>query len=332
MKTGVAYHDVRDLRHVVEDLRDMVAHHCNFVVHTFSETDLTYYTRTMKEICHASKDLGLEVYIDPWAVAGVFGGEALSRFIAENLDDRQALANGKSAPAACMNSPRFRSFMKMWTETAVEVGADVAFWDEPHYYMADWEVGSPEDAWACHCPVCRKLFSEKYGRNMPARMDADAIRFREESVADFFSDLCNHARKCGLKNALCVLPNEDPRRGISSWSALASIPSLDIFGTDPYWAIHGLPLEGYVRETTRKARALCEKHGLELQMWVQAFCIQAGREDEVMRAAEIIYEEGARNIAAWSYGGGGWTYVRSENADKVWESIGKVFEKLQRSV
>ncbi|MBI4830647.1 MAG: hypothetical protein HY801_03645 [Candidatus Lindowbacteria bacterium] len=164
---------------------------------------------------------------------------------------------------------------------------------------------------------------------MPLRMDPETIRFREETVADFFSELCDYAHKCGLKNALCVLPNEDPRRGISNWSALASIPSLDIFGTDPYWAIHGLPLEDYVRETTRKAKALFEKFGRELQMWVQAFLIQEGREDEVMRAAEIFFEEGVRNIAAWSYEGGGWTYVRSENAEKVWGNIGKVFGRLQ---
>ena len=31
-------------------LEDIVAHHCNFVVHTFSEADLAFYTRTMKEI------------------------------------------------------------------------------------------------------------------------------------------------------------------------------------------------------------------------------------------------------------------------------------------
>jgi hypothetical protein len=329
MKTGVAYHDVRDLNHVRTDLKDMVAHNCTFVVHTFSETDLSYYTRTMKDIVKASHDLGLEVYVDPWGVGGIFGGEALSRFIAENLDDRQVLVSGKSAPAACMNSPTFRSFMKMWIDTVADLGSDIVFWDEPHYYMVDWFIeGATTDNWACCCPTCRKLFEEQYGHVLPKEMNEEVIAFRERTVVDFFSELGDHAKACGLRNALCVLPDEDPLRGVGNWEVLTSIPSLDIFGTDPYWGIRGLPLEPYVRDTTLKAKALCEKYGLELQMWVLAFLIQEGREDEVMRAAEIFYEEGVRNIAAWSYGGGGWMYTRSENADTVWENLRKVFGKL----
>jgi hypothetical protein len=130
MKTGVAYHDVRNPIHVRKDLQDMVEHHCSFVVHTFSEADLIFYRRAMKEIVKASHDLGLEVYVDPWAVGGIFGGEALSRFVAENLADRQVLVDGTSAAAACMNSEHFRSFMKSWIEAAAEIGADVVFWDE----------------------------------------------------------------------------------------------------------------------------------------------------------------------------------------------------------
>lgn len=326
MKTGVAYHDVRDLNHVRADLEDMVAHNCTFVVHTFSETDLSFYTRTMKDIVHASHDLGLEVYVDPWGVGGIFGGEALSRFIAENLDDRQVLVKGKSAPAACMNSPNFRSFMNVWIDTVADLGSDIVFWDEPHFYMADWFIeGAKTDNWACCCPACRKLFEGKYGHPMPTKMDEEVIEFRGQTIVDFFSEMGAYAKQCGLKNALCVLPDEEPLRGVSNWEMLTSIPSLDIFGTDPYWAIRGYAVEPYVRDTTIKAKTLCDKYGLELQMWVLAFLIEGGREDEVMQAAEIFYEEGVRNIAAWSYGGGGWMYTRSENADTVWKNLGKAF-------
>jgi hypothetical protein len=152
LKTGVAYHDVRDVRHAREDLQDMVAHHCNFVVHTFSETDLSFYTRTMKEIGRISKDLGLETYIDPWGVGGIFGGEALSAFVGRHLDDRQVLADDRSVSAACMNSSEFRAFMRVWIEAAAETGADIAFWDEPHSYTGEWVGG--EKAWACRCAVC----------------------------------------------------------------------------------------------------------------------------------------------------------------------------------
>lgn len=329
MKTGVAYHDVRNPKHVREDLKDMVAHHCNFVVHTFSEADLIFYRRAMKEIVKASHDLGLEVYLDPWAVGGIFGGEALSRFVAEHLADRQVLADGASVAAACMNSGNFRAFMKRWIEAAAEIGADIVFWDEPRFFVRNLMAGASGNQWACRCPTCGELFQERRGRTMPEEMDADVIAFREATLVDFFSELCDHAKACGMRNALCVLPQEDASRGVSNWEALAAIPSLDIFGTDPYWAFWGQPLEPYVREKTRKAKAVCKKHGRELQMWILAFLIQEGREEEVVRAAEIFHEEGVRNIAAWSYGGGGWTYARSVNAEKVWENLGKVFGRLQ---
>ncbi|RJP14840.1 MAG: hypothetical protein C4520_21085 [Candidatus Abyssobacteria bacterium SURF_5] len=328
LKTGVAYHDVRSIRHVREDLEDMAAHHCNLVVHTFSETDLSFYTRAMREIVRMSKDLGLEVYIDPWGVGGIFGGEALSAFIGNHLDERQITASGKSVPAACMNSDGFRAFMKLWIETAAEIGADVAFWDEPHFYTGDWTGG--QRSWACRCQTCQKLFEQKCGRSMPHRLESDVVEFREATVVNFFTQLCEHARTCGLKNALCVLPEQDTLHGVTQWETLAAIPALDIFGTDPYWGIFGKPLESYCREKTREAKRLCDKYGRELQMWVQAFLIQEGKEDEVMQAAEFLYDEGARNIAAWSYGGGGCMVVRSENAEKVWENLGKVFGKLHK--
>jgi hypothetical protein len=329
MKTGVAYHDVRNPVHVRADLQDMVEHHCSFVVHTFSEADLIFYRRAMKEIVKASHDLGLEVYVDPWAVGGVFGGEALSRFVAENLADRQRFADGTSVPAACMNSREFRSFMRRWIEAAAEIGTDIVFWDEPRFFVRDLMAGASGRRWACRCATCRELFTKRLGLAMPEEMDADVIAFREATLVEFFTELCDHARVCGMKNALCVLPQEDARRGVSNWEALAAIGSLDIFGTDPYWAFWGQPLEPYLRETTRKAKAISEKYGRELQMWVLAFLIPEGREDEVTRAVEIFHEEGVRNIAAWSYGGGGWTYARSQNPEKVWENLGKAFGKLR---
>ncbi len=328
LKTGVAYHDVRDLRHVREDLQDMLAHHCNFIVHTFSEADLSFYTRTMKEIVQLSKDLGLEVYIDPWGVGGIFGGEALSAFIGKSLDARQLNAAGESVPAACMNNPKFRSFMKIWIETAADIGSDVTFWDEPHFYTDDWYGSGITSSWACRCSECQKLYEQKNGRAMPQKLNEDVIAFREQTVVDFLTFACDYAKECGLRNALCVLPHEDTTFGTAGWDAFAAIRSLDIFGTDPYWAVSGLPLESYVRNKTRAAKDLCAKYGKELQMWVQAFLIQEGREDEVMQAAEIIYEEGTRNIAAWSYLGGGWMMVRSDNGEKVWENLGRVFGKL----
>ena len=55
LKTGVSYFGSRIQRHVREDMRDIREHNCNFVVHTFSETDLEFYKDTMKEFNISSK-------------------------------------------------------------------------------------------------------------------------------------------------------------------------------------------------------------------------------------------------------------------------------------
>lgn len=50
LQTGVSYFSARTLRHVQADLADMVAHHCTYVIHCLTETDLAYYADTMREI------------------------------------------------------------------------------------------------------------------------------------------------------------------------------------------------------------------------------------------------------------------------------------------
>src|SRR3989339_167925 len=96
LKLGVSYFGSRIQRHVKEDMADIVKHNCNFVVHTLSETDMEFYQGTMRQIVDISREAGLEIWIDPWAVGGTFGGETYSRFVAENLDAREISAKGES--------------------------------------------------------------------------------------------------------------------------------------------------------------------------------------------------------------------------------------------
>jgi hypothetical protein len=328
MKTGVAYFDTRNPRHVREDLKDMVAHHCTFVVHTFNEYDLNFYSLAMKDIVSMSHDLGLEVYINPWGVGRVFGGpEPYSHWIAEHPDQCQRMNDGTHAPVACMNSRPFRDFLRFWIDSAAQTGADIVFWDEPHYhYTLDMLFGKTgHDRWACACDRCKGLFRERFGRDLPGALDTDVIRFRDETIVDFFSEMTGLAKERGMGNALCVLPDENPLLGVSSWKLLAAMESFDVFGTDPYWMIHDKPLEPYVRDTTKKVMDISARTGKESQLWVQAFLIWAGREEEVGRAVQIMVEEGAKNIAAWAYLGSAFWNHKCQDHEKVWEVIGRAY-------
>jgi hypothetical protein len=105
--------------------------------------------------------------------------------------------------------------------------------------------------------------------------------------------------------------------------------SFDVFGTDPYWMIHNKPLEPYVRDTTKKVMDISSRTGKEAQLWVQAFLIWAGREEEVGRAVEIMVEEGAKNIAAWAYFGSAFWNHKCQDHEKVWEVIGRAFAEAR---
>ena len=71
LQTGVSYFSGRTIRHVEADLADMVAHHCTYVIHCLTETDLAYYAETMHEIVQSTHRAGLQAWLDPWGVAGL---------------------------------------------------------------------------------------------------------------------------------------------------------------------------------------------------------------------------------------------------------------------
>jgi len=333
MKTGVAYFHTRDVRHVERDLEDMAEHGCNFVVHCYSETDLSFYNRSMQEIIRLTREFEMEVYLDPWGVGGIFGGETFSRFVAEKIEARQVNSKGELLPAACPNHPMFRAYMKHWTKRAAELGADICFWDEPHFHFnlldqASW------DKWACRCETCRNLFRETYGADMPQELTEEVMLFRQKSALQFLEEMCDEAKRLGMRNCICVLPDETGRMskaaGTSEWENIARIPSVDIFGTDPYWILFNSPMEEFVRRYSLRVKELCDQYGKEPQVWVLAFIIPEGREEEVGEAVEVIYETGVRNIAAWAYRGSHLIDISCKNPEKVWDILGKAYKKVQK--
>ena len=134
-----------------------------------------------------------------------------------------------------------------------------------------------------------------------------------------------------MKNAVCLLPFKEDSIGLSDWSKVVAIDSLDIFGTDPYWVFFNKTLQEYVGGFSREIYELCEHYNKEAQIWIQAYKIPAGREEELKEAIAVSHAEGVRNFAAWSYYGNAYmSYNRSENPQKVWDVLGDVYGELQR--
>lgn len=329
MDLGVSYFGNRIMRHFLADLKAIRDHHCTYIVHCFSENDQMFYKQTMKEIVQATKDAGLTAWVDPWGVGRVFGGEAFSHFTGQNPDSVQVANDGVITHCACPNAPKFREFMAKWIEDAAEIGAEILFWDEPHFYLPSWIGGRP-GTWACLCAHCQEKWDALHpGKPMPRELTKEFEHVREDWLVEFLRFLTDKTKAIGLTNAVCLLPLGPNHPGVSeNWEKVASLPSVDIIGTDPYWLFAGkdFTLENYVRPHTEKVMALAREHGLRAQMWLQGFRVPAGREPELIDAVKIFAEAGCRDIAVWGFDACEHiSWIRPDNPKLVWKTVGEAY-------
>ena len=106
----------------------------------------------------------------------------------------------------------------------------------------------------------------------------------------------------------------------------------DIFGCDPYWRWHGIkdPKE-HVGYFAYKVVKTCWENNKEPHIWIQAMKFPKGKEKEIITAVQEAYQNGIRNMAAWSYDGGELLdNVYSEDSRKVWQSIKKAYMQLHK--
>lgn len=302
---------------------------CHFIVLTFSEQDLQYYPGTMKDFVKASHDAGLEVYLDPWAVGRVFGGESYSEFLLHHPEARQVSSQGKPLPIACLNHPTFHAFLREWCNAVFGMKPDYLFWDEPHFYI--FKEPKERGLWSCCCRLCRKLFESRFGKPMPRTLTEEVFLFRERSVVRFLKLFCDYTKKERFKNAVCLLPQLYTIHTVQDWTAVARLKSLDILSTDPYW--HGgiKDVEGLVRHYAHQVYDLSITYGKEPQIWVLNFRIKKGEERNIEIALKAAYDEGVRNFAAWSYfGTGQMSWLKSDNPQKVWQVLTRTYRTFQK--
>ncbi|MFW5896429.1 MAG: hypothetical protein ACOCUA_03505 [archaeon] len=326
LERGTSYFGVRNVEHAETDLDRFTAEGLNAVLHTFSERDQAYYQGTMKDIVAASHDRDMTVYVNPWAVGRVFGGEALSEFIGNHPESRQVLSDGTPVPAACFNHPEFRSFVREWTRDAADLGADVLFWDEPHWFIHDWaEDDYPADTWSCRCEHCQAKYEAEYGEPMPTEETDQVKEFREASLLEFLEDVMAEANEAGAENAVCLLPSDDAEHGLSDWTDLAAEDDLDVLATDPYWHAFdtGEDAETFVGRWTDTVVSLAEEYDLRSQIWIQGFRLDGSEVtiDDVRAATERAIDGGVDSIFMWGYDGcESISSIACERPEAVWNA------------
>ncbi len=335
METGISYFGNRMPKHIAKDLVDIKKHNCTYVLHTCSEIDQAYYPGTMKEIVKISHDSGLKVQMNSWAVGGVFGGEAYSLFVMQNSNEVQELSNGKKLPAACLNSKKFRIFLKQFIGNCVSYGIDTFFWDEPHFYLP-WHFGDAPGDYGCFCPKCKKLYREQYGKAMPKKQDRTVDEFREKCVASLLNEINPVLKRGRVEGAICVLPKliEGENSGTGDWDRVASLKGIDLFATDPYWTMHlkrpGFNVEEFVRRNTVNALAAAKKYRKKAGVWVQCYSIKKGEEYNLETAVRTAFDCGARDIAAWGYGGASYmSQLACGRPEYCWDLLGELYKECR---
>lgn len=320
---GVSYFGVRTPKHALVDMREIKGAGFNAVLHTWSEEDQQYYFDTMKQIVDGSSDLGLDVYVNPWGIGRVFGGEAYSELTARNHDLCQVALDNQPKVAACPNHPKFREYMHNWIDSVCATKVSTVFWDEPHFYF---EKGGLSN-WSCRCPICQAKFRERFGYEMPAstfdKMQSDQARdvlqFREDSLIDFLKEMTEDVHAHGKRNCVCMLPPWFPA-GLDDWGKVAQLQSVDEIASDPYWekgATEDWVHEKYA-ETANKLTEVAAQYGKAVQMWIKAYQIEAGRENDLSIAVAESRKAGICNIFAWSYRGTETlSWLKSDNPDEV---------------
>jgi N-acetylmuramic acid 6-phosphate etherase len=312
-RAGVSYFGVRILRHVRRDVQDIAARGYTAVLHTFSENDFAYYRGTMGEIVAASHELGLEVQMCPWGLGRTFGGEAESRWVTMHPDACQVLDDGRRIATGCLNNPSYRAFCKEWADAALEAGTDYVFWDEPHWTVpAHVGIDDPE-RWACCCDVCRELSG-----GTPTQA------FREASLVDFLREMAAHVAGRGGKNTICLLPLTEGSHGIADWDAVASLPGLDVFATDPYWKNFDEPADSFVGRFATLLAETAARHGVRPQLWVPSFGLTHDDVPDLEGAIAAARAAGIDDLWTWGYEAcGHMTHLATPDSALVWEVVTK---------
>ncbi len=325
IETGVAYFDARAKRHWERDLDDIAATGFSYVVHCVSEFDLRWQKESVRRLVAATKERGMGVWLDPWGVGEVFGGEPFSRFGAFHPGARQIRSDGAPTSHGCLNQPAFRDFVRAWVDDVADLGGDVIFWDEP-----TWSIDRETGNWCCRCDRCRALFHDRTGAELPVELTPEVREFHEWSMADLLSAACEHARSRGFRNAICIMPPEASNPGFTDWDVAASIRGLDIFGTDPYWYSFGGDAATYVARQARRTVEVAERHGLDHHVWIQAFEVPSGREEEIAIAVDAAVGAGASNLAVWSYDGcSAMSSCECERPEFAWDVVRRSFRGLR---
>ena len=315
MQFGCAYYGSHLESHLNYDLNDIRQAGCVDVVITLSENDMRYFPGKLRLAPEIAAKKGLRLFAVPWGFGNLFGGGTISKFVLEFPESMQIDSLGRSAGMGCYNNQIFRdNYMKFILDVSEQGYAGVLV-DEP----------TPID---CYCSACRQKYRSMYNADLrPDSKDTTKIaEFRKECVISFITEMADFVKnKTKLISQIAMSPLDR-----ELWERVANIPSIDIFGVDPYWLVqnskaHKQRTFEWFMDMSAKAVKVAQKAKKPSVIWMNCWRIAAGREEEICKGMLAVKGLKPDMIYAWSYKGGLGTHEACDNPAKAWDNFIKGF-------
>ena len=336
-QTAISYYGLNYVEHAAADFKEMKEHGCTAVYLAVTEFDFDFWRPNIPVIVDKAHEIGLKVIIDPWGNGKYFGGEQVSKFLQDNVENRQVSAlTGEKLPYACFNTNSYRDyFMNFCTTLAREAHADGFFWDEPHYAFPKGIAsitGGVADDWTCRCPVCQKKFYDYYGYEMPKYLTNDVKQFRWREALAILSNTSKAIKEIDSKQEItcCVHATQNSYyvtelRGYDNWDMVGACPYFDVFSTTIInWA---LP-EAFYRDITDRTVAIAKKYGKKSERWFMGYYKQPADFAQIDKWTDIAVAAGVDRLSAWTYRGGYGTVLAAPDALGLWDRIGANYRRV----
>ena len=336
-QTAVSYYGLGYVEHAAMDFQEMLDHGCNAVILAVTEFDFDFWRPNIPKIVEKAHQMGLKVLLDPWGIGKYFGGEQVSKFLQNNVENRQVSAlTGEKLPYACFNTASFRDYFRHFCLTlAKEAGADGFFWDEPHYAFPKGIAsitGGVADDWTCYCPVCRKKFQDYYGYEMPRYMNDDVKQFRWREALVILSDTSRAIKELNPAQEItcCVHATQNTYyvteyRGYDNWDMVASCPYFDVFSTTIVnWAMP----EAFFRDIAQRTVDIAKKYCKKSERWLMGYYKQPADFGQIDKMVDLYVSLGVDRLSSWTYRGGYGTVLAAPEALKLWDRIGENYKRV----
>lgn len=336
-QTAISYYGINYVEHATVDFNEMLEHGCTTVILAVTEFDMDFWFPSINDIIKKAHEMGLKVLTDPWGIGKYFGGEQVSLFLQNNIENRQVSAlTGEKLNHACFNTRSFIDyFQRICMKLASETETDGFFWDEPHYAMPQSYAsinGGAGDDWTCRCPVCQKKFNDYYGYEMPKVINDDVKQFRWKEALFILEDTSKKIKQINKKLEIttCVHATINTYYiteliGYDNWDMVASSPWFDVFSTTIIsWDI---PIE-FFRSITRRTVDMARKYGKQSERWIMNYYEQPTEFKKMDEVIDMYDSMGVDRIAAWTYRGGYGTVLAAPDALKLWDRLGENYRRI----